>query len=435
MIVETIIDRAQEFLHDDGELWTRSELLTWLNDGYRQLLAQSHACVRPFVIDVPGRHAWGATYEWEDRHGKGTFRKFTQSILSSALQATSRWEAEMIEGIEPTESLECTSQLWERTLSEDNDNRFVFITSKAHEMPIRIYWDDRKLYGASTREMDMLETDWFQQGGRPIFAMPSNDGRDGVYEVYQMVTDYSQAYELQLADNGLPRHFEGERDYGLESSVVTWNYAYTNSGEAGIISGLGFRITGQATDSARTFYCFEWERELLEGETTVSTADIIGTGPFDIQHSAVEVALGVGLAREIRSDDRQYVPAPYDSGAAEICGVPRDYKSTEDSLTIWESIVPTRPLTEDDSLALIPKQMGKYLKYYILSRAFSRKGQGFRPDMAQHFTSLFQVGVGLLKRISTLSFVDRVYSRQSFTGSPTGRPPQVQFPSNFERQY
>ena len=429
MIVETIIDAAQDMLHDDGKVWGRDELLEWLNDGYRQLLAQSCACNRPYIIDVPGRHAWAGTQEWEDRHGPGTFRKFTESVNSGAIQASSKWEAESIDGIASTQSLEGVTQLWERTLSGHAEARFSFITSKAHEKPVRIYWDDRRLMGASVREMDMLDTDWFQQGGRPIFAFPN--GRDGTYEVYQMVTDYAQGYDCKNGESGgLPRLFSGSRTYVVDSPTDRWAYAYTDSGSAGAMPGLGFRITGQATDESQTFYVFDWEREHLEGGTDFEDSTDVGSSLFDNL-----ALLGVGVAREIRSTDRQYVPAPYDSGAPEICGIPRDYKSSEDSLTIWEAIVPTRPLTEADSLAMIPKQFGKYLKFYVLSRAFSRKGEGFRPDLAQHFTSLFQVGVGVLKKIANLGYVDRVYARESFRGSPTGRPPAVQLPASFERQF
>jgi hypothetical protein len=77
--------------------------------------------------------------------------------------------------------------------------------------------------------------------------------------------------------------------------------------------------------------------------------------------------------------------------------------------------------------------MSKYLKFYVLSRAFSRKGQGFRPDLAQHFTSLFQVGVALLSKIGNLGFIDRTYAREAVTPTRGYRLPMVQLPPEFER--
>lgn len=434
MLVETILDNAQEFLHDDGDIWPRTELLSWLNDGYRQLIAQSHAVVRPFQIDVPGRHTWAATQEWEDQYGLGIFRKFTLTIESARVQACSRWECEFIEGITPTTSLESATQLWERSVSEsNNENRFMFVLSRAHEMPVKVYWDDKRLVGASSRELDLHQTEWWQQPGMPIFFFPSVGGRDGSYEVYQLLTSYSQGYELQFMENGIPREFSGERTYDVASGVDRWAYAYTDGGDAGMSVGLGLRITGQATDSAKTFFLWSWEEDLLEGETTFANGDPIGTFANESMFGADEITLSVGMGRMVNSEDRQYIPAPYDSGTQEICGIPRDFKTSEDSLTIWEAIAPTRELTESDVIALIPQQMAKYLKFYVLSRAFSRKGQGFRPDMAQHFQSFFQIGLALLTKIGNQGFIDRVYGRQSFTGSPIARPPRVQFPTNFER--
>lgn len=436
MLVETILDNAQEFLHDDGAIWPRSELLHWLNDGYRQLISQSRAVVRPFQMDLPPRTSWAGTYEWEDRHADGTFRKFTHTVQSGQVQATSRWEAEMLEGITPTASLEGTSQLWERTLSGEQDSHFLVVLSKAHEQARKVYWDDKRLHGASTKELDLLQTDWWSQGGQPLYFLPSNAGRDGSYEVYEIVTAYQQAYDLQEMENGIPRQFSGSRTYQVALATDNWDYAYSDAGDAGGAPGLGWRFTGQATDTDQTFFCFSWEEDQLEGGTTFADADPVGTNPGDSMHGADEVLLGVGLAREIRSEDRQYVPAPYDSGAAEIFGAIRDFKSSEDSLTVWEVIVPTRPLTESDVPGLIPRQFAKYLKFYVLSRAFSRKGQGFRPDMAQHFTSLFQIGIEVLTKIADLSMIDRNYARQDFIASGTlGRPPRVQLPSNFERQW
>ncbi len=437
MLVETILNNAQEFLHDDGTVWPRSELLNWCNDGYRQLLAQSRAVVRPFQLDMPGRTSWAASQEWEDRHADGTYRKFSLSVQSGAIQATSRWEAETIEGIEPTISLENTTQLWERAYSGENDAYFQVVLSKAHEEARKVYWDNKRLFGTSTRELDLLQTDWWAMGGQPLYFFPSNAGRDGSYEVYEVITSYHQAYDLQAIEAGIPREISGDRTYGITNGADRWAYAYSDSGSAGGFAGLGWRFTGQASDSARTFFTFGWEETHLEGGTVFADADPLGTSPFDaVYYLADEVFLAVGLGREFRSDDRQYVAAPYDSGTDQIFGGIRDFKSSSESLTIWEVITPTRPLTESDVPGLIPKQFAKYLKFYILSRAFSHKGEGFRPDLAQHFTSLFQVGVGILTKLCDPTLIDRVYAREDFIASGNvGRPPRVQLPSTYERQW
>ena len=61
----------QERLHDGGTLWPRAELLRWLNDGYRELLAKSGAFSRLLPLDVPGRHTYAVSHDWETRHTSG----------------------------------------------------------------------------------------------------------------------------------------------------------------------------------------------------------------------------------------------------------------------------------------------------------------------------------------------------------------------------
>src|SRR3990167_8463808 len=137
MSISDILDKAQEFLHDDGAIWPRVELLNWANDGYRQLLAQSHAVVRPFQLDVPGRTAWSSTQEWEDRHGEGTWRKFTFSVRSVSLECTYRWESQTLEGISPEASVDSITQLWELAFAGSVDQHTRLVLSKQHERPLK----------------------------------------------------------------------------------------------------------------------------------------------------------------------------------------------------------------------------------------------------------------------------------------------------------
>src|SRR3990167_4754782 len=179
MSLSDILDQAQEFLHDDGAVWPRAELLHWANDGYRQLLAQSHAVVRPFQLDVPGRTAWSSSQEWEDRHGEGTWRLFTYHVRSSSMNATYQWEAQTLEGILPTASVDGVTQLWELAYAASVDQHMRLVLSKQHERPIKVYHDDKRLLGASTKELDTLQTEWWKQQVDPNFWFASSGGRDG----------------------------------------------------------------------------------------------------------------------------------------------------------------------------------------------------------------------------------------------------------------
>ena len=130
---ETLIDQCQERLHDDGTLWTRDELLDWLNDGYRQLLSQAHACVRPVIFDVPPRVAWAGSQDWEDSSNKGTFQRFTRG--GQQIQPTHDWELEFLEGITPTSGdTYAVTGLWERAyIDSDLDRRFRFASRRVVE--------------------------------------------------------------------------------------------------------------------------------------------------------------------------------------------------------------------------------------------------------------------------------------------------------------
>lgn len=436
MTIGTIIDQAQEFLHDSGAIWTRAELLNWANDGYRQLLARSHAVVRPFQIDVPGRTAWSGTQEWEDRHGSGTFRVFTFQVESASVSATYKWEAEFLAGLTPTDSGDCIAQLWELPYADSVDQHMRLVLSKQHDKPVKVYHDDRRLIGASVKELDTLTTEWWKQTGSPIFWFPSEGGRDGTYEIYEVDAGYVQSYDQQESDAGIPRRFSGSRTYQSQSAVDRWDYAYSSGPDSGMASGLGYRFT-TPTSGGTYDATFDWEVTQIDTGTSSSTTSeaLVNTQPWEINLNSTLVAVfpPLGMPRLITSPDRQYMGAPYANAEFSTLGIPRDFKSSADAIAIWEIVVSATELDEDDGLSLIPEQMAKYLKFYVLSRAFSRKGRGFRPDIAQHFTALFQVGVDLLSKIGNQGFIDRTYARESIVPTHGYRVPQVQLPPEFER--
>ena len=433
MTIGDVLDGAQEFLHDDGDIWTREELLGWANDGYRQLLAQSHAVVRPFQIDLPGRTCWGASQEWEDRHGEGTFRLFVYHIRSASISACFQWEAQALEGIEPEDSVDCVTSLWEVVYSDTIDQHSRLVLSKQHERPLKVYYDDKRLIGASGRELDTLQTSWWTQTGTPTFWFPSNGGRDGSYEIYELQSSYSQGYDLRDFEYGMPRLLSGDRTYGIATTDIVFAYSYSDSGSSGGAPGLGYRFTLAALSTGEA-PIWSWEDV---SATDATTATPVGTQHWEIVVDSdldeEQFDLALGLVRGASSSDRQYLAAPYANAEYQTLGIARDWKTSESAITIWEVIVSSTELDEGDGLSLIPSRFDKYIKFYVLSRAFSRKGRGYRPDMASHFTALFQVGVAHLSKIGNLGFVDRNFAREAVVVSSGYRPPMVQLPPEFER--
>lgn len=441
MIVRTIIDNARSLLHDraddDTPTWTDDELLRWLNDGYRDLLVGSHAVVRPYQFDLPGRAAWSGVQEWEDRHAPGTYRRFTTPCATLHAQVCFLWEVEQLANISPTNSNACVSQLWERTAldADEIDDHFRFALSKTHERPLRAYWDGKRLLSVSTKEQDIRNTEWWKEGGEP-FYWSQGVGREQSFEVFEVVTDYHQSYFLQGLDNGIPRHFSSDTDeriYGVETDPTAWDYGYTNGGDGGAgtpATGLGVRITYQATTALDTFGIHLWEKELTDGTAVEAETDSVDAGIGTQQWETPYWTLGIGGIRGLASSERQYVACAYDAGD-QLVGSARYFGSGDQAITVWETIVPNRDLTVEDTPALIPSQLHKYLKFYVLSRAFGRTGQGYRPDLAQHYAALYQLGVGTLAALGTPSLRDRVYAREQVQEASVHAPPRVRFPSTF----
>jgi hypothetical protein len=174
---------------------------------------------------------------------------------------------------------------------------------------------------------------------------------------------------------------------------------------------------------------FSWE-----ADTTEDSDDENGDTPGTIATEAdyYDIELGVGIARWLKSDDRQYLGVSYDSGQ-DLLGIPRRIASSDDSLTVWHTVLPDRPLTEEDEPDLIPSQCHKYIWFYVLAQAFGRKGEGNRPDLSEHFAALYKLGEGLLAMLGTPSVLDRVYAREQVRDASIQAPPRVRFPAEFPR--
>lgn len=430
---EAILDKVQEFLHDEASIWTRAELLRWLNDGYRQLVASTGGVRRFFVFDVPPRTTWVGSFEWEDRHSPGTFRKFTKSALSGTMECTFQWEVEMLEGLTPTNSNNAVTYLWE--ISDDIDNHYRFALPKSNDKIHRVAFNDKKLLNGSVKELDMQASPWWHDGSEPTFWLRGL-GRDNTFEVYEIETTYTQGYAISDEPFGLPRLFSGSRTYGVQSTVLDNDYAYTNAEDpVGGSVGLGWRFTREATDSDKTNCTFIWEKEALEGATTFTTATTVCTYAWEVEMAGEDsvVHFGVGALRQATSPSRQYLPQAYDTGELEVIGAARDFKSSADSISVLESIVHTRELQEDDSPALIPERMFKYLRYYVLATAFMREGEGQRPDLAQLYQARFNMGQALLTKLVQLTAADRNYVREAGMQRGAGAPPRPRLPSTFPR--
>ncbi len=432
MLVEEILDGAESYLHDPNHLvWRRAELLRMLNDGYRQFIAQSLPTVRIYQLDVPPRDTGAGSQEWEDEHVSGNYRHFTTPIQNLVWQGTYRWESEFLVGTTvPADSYDCVTHDWERSLISNNvDNHFRFILARTHEMPRYAFWGDKRLGSRSVTELDLRDQRWWTESGEPIVYL-NGVGRELSFEIFEVESTYTQAYDLIDYTVGMPREFTGNRAYGISAGIDRWDYAYTSGQDYLSLTGLGFRFT-KFSSTLNYYFVHAWEED-----TTTETSDTsayVFTYPWEAPFvTSNDIYLALGSFRGAESADRQYIPMAYDTGRQHH-GVARDLHSSDSSISIFEHTVPGRALDEDDQPELIPVQLHKFLKYYILGQAFSQPGEGYRPDLAQHWLALFQLGVGILAALATPSFAESSLARGQVREVRAPTPPPVRLPSPYPR--
>lgn len=437
------LDKIQEKTHDNAVIWTRSELLRYYNEGYRDILARSKAFKRVTTLDIPGRFTYTHTYDWEERHTSGKSWKCFLAGLTGVYQCTYLWEAEQIEEVTPTNSLDGITQQWERAYSNDTDRHFLFGLLKDHDRINRVAWDDMLLGAISVRELDERDDAWMRYEGEPIRWSPGT-GQARQFEIYRIRTTYQQGYDFQGYEAGVPRYLSGDRSYttDVDNDFPVNSYAYTASGDSdGLtqmslapLSGMGYQFTFSSSSTNQYFTVHEWEKEMVEGETTFTDSVLRGTYAWESSFGAEEINFAVGLIRQIVSSDRQYLPIITGVGPYALLGGIRGFGSTADAISVIESVVPDTDLTESDRPEMIPSACQKYLRYYTLYRAFGRLGEGHNPELAFHYRARYERGVLLMKRLTEITQKDRVYAKEPVSDADT-RPPRVRLPSSFERVF
>lgn len=437
-IVSDDLDVIQARLHDNEALWTRAELLRYYNDGYKELISKSAAVMRFTILDVPGRFGKTITYDWEDRYASGTINLFTFPCKAASMSGTFLWETQQVMAVTPTNSQYNTTQLWEIVYSGVVDNHFRFALPKTHDHIRRIAYDDELLFPVSVRELDESDRIWFRASGQPQWWTPGV-GRPGTFEVYEIRTDYQQGYQLTDFETGLPRLISGSNTYTTSPDDRTDinAYAYTTSGDSDALTratvvlmpGLGCRITIAASDTSLSFCTQQWEADFVNGDT-VTTGATLGCFNFESDHGATARTFALGLIRDITSPDRQYLALSTGASPDAFCGIVRDFKSSVNSVSIMENVIPENTLTESDVPDMIPTQLSKYLRYYVLSRAYGREGEGKRPDLSAHYMLRFKRGITVFSRMANITHLDRYYIREE-TMDAAIRPPRVRLPVHY----
>lgn len=196
------------------------------------------------------------------------------------------------------------------------------------------------------------------------------------------------------------------------------------------IEGLGLLFTTEATDSRRFFYTQAWEKEQIEGSTVAATGALKGTYRWETQHGAAAYRFYLGTVRILESPNRDYMPVLMGIAKKRLTGRIVAWHSSANAISIWQIVIPEGELTENEEADLLPRQMLKYIRYYALSRAFGRAGEGRRGDLATHYEQRFFAGLAFFRKLGDVGFKDRTWNRHEIEPGRF-RPARVRLPAEF----
>lgn len=466
--VQDDITKVQELLHDSGTIWSASELLRAFNDGYRRLLQGSASVKDHAAFDIPPRHSYTFTYEWEDGSLSGPIWMCMLGARVGRWRCTTRWEAQQAEHVGEllTDSVTTTSELqgitqqWERFIAgADVDRNYDLVFPKNMNTPSRVRFNNSIMLPISTLELDQVHLNWPSFVGQPYW-WTAGFGRVQSLEIYRIQTDYTQAYQLTYPQYyesvGMPRYWSGSRTYTTDTTAVSAfnTIGYTTSADAQVLAtvrpkaeatvGMAARITFyQATDSGLSFCMQAWEYDTLTLASTIRTGGTIAIFRWSSQLTVIVgsnttqgtdgLLFAVGMPRQLSSPDRQYLAVMRGSGVYTVTGTLREWGSSDGNFFITYNAVNQSDLGVTESFDLLPSQTSKYLRYYVLWQAFGRQGEGYRPDLAEHYYARFDRGAKFLRKIADVAYTDHIYVREEVGANEVRRVPLVSLPPQFER--
>lgn len=428
------LDWIQHILQDEGTLWPRAELLAEYMIAYRQFLTQSQVAKRFRAIDLPGRFTATGTYNWEQDYIQGTFWQWTFTTSNARYAASSLWEMQFLEGVTMQETGAAVTQQWERAFVTPGDQPYRFALPRDHTRIVKLWYNHQLLLPFTTKTFDAADRQWMSLEGEPV-AWTQGVSKGRTYDLFEIVTGDHQGYALRGETSGIGRTHAGARTYkiGLLSSSAFVAYGYTATGEGQwgpTLPGAGWRFTQASTEA---FTTFSWEKAWLEGETVLPESPACVTAPWERAYIADAIEeFPLGYARRIMSPDRQYLGYMASNGTG-LYGVGRTWHTSAENLLLLEDIGPDVPvLHEDETPALLPPQLHKYLRYYVLMRVWSHQGEGLRPDLAGIAQRFYAHGESVAQGLTWLSVRDHNLRRETQAPPPERRRPgRPRLPSTY----
>jgi hypothetical protein len=213
-LVSTILTKAQRYLHDDGTIWPRTELLDYFNNGFMRLLAETDAIRKIAVYDIPARRNRALAYPWERQYGGDFYQEFTMAFTHSRvgeLHSTYAWECEFEAGnTTPASGTTACTQPWERIAAGTVAQNDRYIYPDNILSTFRLVFNGIRIQPTSTRELDNHMANWATLAGKPMWYS-AGLGRQREFEAWPEVSTYTQSAALQ--GRGAVRTITGSKTY------------------------------------------------------------------------------------------------------------------------------------------------------------------------------------------------------------------------------
>lgn len=428
---QALLDTAREYLHDETALiWTEAELLDYCNDGFRRLVGASGAIRALAVVTVPPRLAATTTHPWEAQYAPTPTDVWTWGGHWHGEIATGfLWEIEQAAGATPANSPGAVTQPWEKVYAEDSGRIDRYAYPADHDRTVRMTYDFARISPQSPLALDTDSSTWETNTGTPKFAT-GGLGSDGTFSVVANATGDGQAYSM-VGVSGTPA-FAGSRTYTIEQihgpSVA---YAFTDAGDTTTTNGLGGPGVKITTEAGAYEAAYAWEVQHIDGDTPTAVTTYTMTAEWEYLYVAgtARSVDGYGVPGTVIGE-RQYYPVVTPAGSPPLGTLVAAASAVDNLLVDYVVAAPT--LAADDAVPLLPAACDKYLRAYILTRAYGREGEGKNPVLAAYHEQRWEMGVTLMKRLGQYAQAARTYQRDRPT--PTSRTPlRPQLPSNYPR--
>lgn len=267
--VSTLIDDVTKRLGDSARIISRAEIKDWIVDGYARLVRDARTPAKIEAQDVPPRHSYAITHEWEREYVDGTARKFTYTHYSGKFECTHLWEVSDQFGEATTTYRDNATHLWELDyFSGGTDAPYTFAITRRQDL-LSVWYDHDILLPMTGRSLEDVGN-WWDNAGLPSLFVTDNQANE--FDLYRIVTSNNEGYTYDRPI-GIPRRISGSRTYAVDTDDANpfGVIRYIRSADRQYHNSVSWerhgtiRAWGTSVDNLLVYMAVEPEREIDEG--------------------------------------------------------------------------------------------------------------------------------------------------------------------------